>query len=169
VLTKENPRVSYTHNPNPGPLMNCSEMIPYDFAEGEKITRAKSDESLAFTLKDLNSVIAIQEQSNRDGFQTPKLGYYYDERHTVITEMRKRREAYCKTKRDPEALPFTFELEEGMIILLKKHSVKLARDCHGDTFKIHLEQETGIGSGNKTEALYRIGIKINPRTGLPCA
>lgn len=63
----------------------------YDFAAGEAKWQAASDEELQHALKDLNEVIEIWEKALRDGTgSNPKLGYYHDERHTVLQEMKRR-------------------------------------------------------------------------------
>ena len=45
---------------------------------------------LLYSRKDLREVIAIQEESNKKGFYTPKLDEYIDELHYVNMEIRKR-------------------------------------------------------------------------------
>lgn len=65
----------------------------YNFSEGEERLRAMSDESLLYTLKDVLETIEIQEAANKDpnsGMVTPKLGYYWDEFHTIIKVLNER-------------------------------------------------------------------------------
>jgi len=66
------------------------EAIPYNFAEGEDRARNMDDTALRYTLEDLRQVIAVGEAEFRAGNPYPKLGYYYDERHTIVAEIRRR-------------------------------------------------------------------------------
>jgi len=50
-----------------------------------------SEDELRFALDDLNKTIKLQEESRKAGFNTPKLGYYYDERHIYQAELNKRK------------------------------------------------------------------------------
>ena len=77
-------------------LKNCkfaqSEAVPYDFAAGKRKARKMSDEALLWTIDDIKKTLEIQEPAAREGtMQTPKLGYYADELHTMIEELNRRR------------------------------------------------------------------------------
>lgn len=62
----------------------------FDFAEGRSRISKYDDAALEHTFKDLVEVIKIQEESNRQGHNTPKLGYYWDEYWTVVDEIARR-------------------------------------------------------------------------------
>jgi len=71
--------------------MHATESQTYDFQTGARRWRKASIEALRWTLNDLNEAIALQEAGTRSGaMHCPKLGYYHDERHTVIAELRRR-------------------------------------------------------------------------------
>ncbi|KKN50664.1 hypothetical protein LCGC14_0630480 [marine sediment metagenome] len=63
----------------------------YDFASGEEKAQAMTSEALHHTIKDLRDVIKIQDAATREGtMHTPKLGYYFDELHTMVRELNRR-------------------------------------------------------------------------------
>jgi N-acetyl-anhydromuramyl-L-alanine amidase AmpD len=49
-----------------------------------------SDSSLKFARADLQETIDIQEEMNRKGFDTPKLGQYWDDYFAVVSELKNR-------------------------------------------------------------------------------
>lgn len=70
---------------------NDFEREKFDFNRAKERISKMTDEALQYTLKDIEETIRIQEKANREGHQTPKLGYYYDERLAVLTEIQKRK------------------------------------------------------------------------------
>jgi hypothetical protein len=72
----------------------------YDFQAGEERARNMSDYELSMAIKDLQEVIAIQNQTFRQSQTDPnvnpphKLNYYYDELHTYARELNSRRSAF---------------------------------------------------------------------------
>lgn len=62
----------------------------YDFAQGREKMASMDDAALEHTRKDLVEVIKNQESMKKEGFSTPKLGYYWDEYWTLIDEVNRR-------------------------------------------------------------------------------
>ena len=67
------------------------EQVKYDFISGEEKAKKMTTEELHYAIKDLKKTIEIQEQSRREGGHVPKLGYYWDEYHTYVQELNKRK------------------------------------------------------------------------------
>jgi hypothetical protein len=62
----------------------------FDFTRGKARAMNMSSEELDYAIKDLRETIAIQEKSNREGFNVPKLGYYNDELFVYLEEKKRR-------------------------------------------------------------------------------
>lgn len=65
----------------------------YDFAEGRAKIQKLSDSALVYTRNDLIEAIKANEDLNRNGYNAPKLGYYWDEYWTVVDEIARRQKA----------------------------------------------------------------------------
>lgn len=76
----------------------------YDFAEGRKHAASLDNAALEYVRQDLIDVIKIQERSHKEGHQTPKLGYYWDEYWTVVDEIARRMKKGEKFNLTPWAL-----------------------------------------------------------------
>ena len=62
----------------------------YDFEAGKERAKRMTPAELHYAIKDLREVIEVQEESNRKGGYVPKLGYYHDELHTFVEELKRR-------------------------------------------------------------------------------
>ena len=76
----------------------------YDFAEGRKHAKSLDNESLMYVRQDLINVIKVQEVSHKQGYSTPKLGYYWDEYWTVVDEIARRMKAGQTFQLEPWSL-----------------------------------------------------------------
>lgn len=72
---------------------NDFEREKYDFAAGKEKAKKMSSAELHYAIKDLKEVIEVQEKSSKEGASTPKLGYYHDELHTYLAELKERQGA----------------------------------------------------------------------------
>lgn len=87
----------------------------YDFAEGRAKIQKLSDSALVYTRNDIIEAIKANEDLNRNGYNTPKLGYYWDEYWTVVDEIARRIKAGSQFNLEPWALngaPVDDKIEE---------------------------------------------------------
>jgi len=85
------------------------------FRKDEHLERIKSmdDDVLQYTLNDLNKVIEAQERMRSEGYIVEKLGYYHDERHAILEEIHKRKQAGTWNP-DPNDADFEQDLDSGL-------------------------------------------------------
>lgn len=87
----------------------------YDFAEGKAKIQAMNDDALAYTRNDIIEAIKAQEDMKKQGYNVPKLGYYWDEYWTVVDEIARRIKAGSQFDLAPWALngaPVDDKIEE---------------------------------------------------------
>lgn len=96
IIEKMKPHSSYKSSSKKFNLSKMSQMNmedeKCDFALEKRINRKLSNQELIFKLKDLQEVIKIQDEANKEGtMRTPKLGCYFDQLHMVCEEMTRRK------------------------------------------------------------------------------
>jgi len=71
---------------------NNMEHENYDYINGKRKIRKMTNEQIAWNIDELKEVIEIQEKARKEGYNTPKLGYYQDELLAYLEEKKRRRE-----------------------------------------------------------------------------